>query len=80
MEEGLQINYEAPNRYLYGFNGKISYLNEFEQALNASNVLLKGSELRNTDYVYGLVVYTGPETKIMMNSIDPSPKLSSLER
>lgn len=43
-------------------------------------MLLKGSVLRNTEYVYGMIIYAGCETKVMMNSIDPSPKLSSLER
>ncbi|EAS00135.1 phospholipid-translocating P-type ATPase, flippase family protein (macronuclear) [Tetrahymena thermophila SB210] len=80
IEQNISVTYEAPNRYLYQFNGKIKYQDKFEVSLNNSNVLLKGSDLRNTEYVYGLVIYTGPETKVMMNSIEPSPKLSSLER
>lgn len=53
---------------------------QFEVALSVNNVLLKGSDLKNTEYVIGMIIYAGPETKVMMNSIDPSPKLSSLER
>lgn len=49
-------------------------------SLNADNILLKGSILRNTDFVYGICVYTGHHTKIMMNSAQPKTKLSDLER
>jgi len=44
------------------------------------NFLLRGSSLRNTDYAYGVVVYTGHETKIMKNSISSRQKKSHLER
>jgi phospholipid-transporting ATPase len=47
--------------------------------LNVDNLLLKGSNLRNTDFVYGIVVYTGHHTKVMMNSAKPRRKLSDLE-
>jgi phospholipid-transporting ATPase len=36
--------------------------------LNADGFLLKGSVLRNTGWVYGISVYTGHDTKIMMNN------------
>lgn len=48
-------------------------------SLNSDNLLLKGSNLRNTDFVYGLVVYTGHHTKVMMNSAKPRRKISDLE-
>jgi magnesium-transporting ATPase (P-type) len=37
---------------------------------------LKGSNLKNTDYVLGVVVYTGYDTKIMKNGKVPNSKVS----
>ena len=36
--------------------------------LTPSNVLLRGAKLRNTQWVHGVVVYTGHETKLLLNS------------
>ena len=36
--------------------------------VDQANLLLRGSTLRNTKWALGLVVYTGYETKIVMNS------------
>jgi magnesium-transporting ATPase (P-type) len=47
--------------------------------LNAENLLLRGCMLRNTDFVYGIVVFTGHYTKIMQNSASPKYKFSALE-
>jgi phospholipid-transporting ATPase len=48
--------------------------------LDANQLLLRGSSLRNTDYVYGIIVYTGHESKIMKNSPNCRNKLSKIER
>ena len=47
--------------------------------LEEKNLLLRGSILRNTEFVYGVVVYCGHDTKIMMNSVKAKPKRSKLE-
>lgn len=41
-------------------------------------LLLRGCSLQNTDYVYGIVVYTGHETKIMLNSKQAPSKSSNV--
>lgn len=43
-------------------------------------MLLRGSSLRNTEWIYGIVVFTGHETKIMKNSARSQVKFSKLEK
>jgi magnesium-transporting ATPase (P-type) len=40
--------------------------------------LLRGCTLRNIDYVYGVVVYVGTDTKIMQNAKKPERKVSQV--
>lgn len=40
--------------------------------------MLRGCIMKNTDWCMGLVVYTGHESKIMMNSKKPPTKVSSV--
>ena len=39
-------------------------MNNEHIALNNDNILLRGMSLRNTEFVYGLIIYTGPESKM----------------
>ncbi len=41
--------------------------------------MLRGCSLKNIDFIYGLAVYTGHETKIMLNSVKSKTKKSKLE-
>ena len=43
-------------------------------------VLLRGTVLRNTDWVIGLVLFTGVDTKIVLNSGGTPSKRSKVER
>eukprot|EP00271_Cylindrocystis_brebissonii_P018678 TRINITY_DN5408_c0_g1_i1.p1 TRINITY_DN5408_c0_g1~~TRINITY_DN5408_c0_g1_i1.p1 ORF type:complete len:1233 (-),score=257.63 TRINITY_DN5408_c0_g1_i1:1839-5537(-) len=56
--------------------------NHLPASLNISpdNVLLRGSCLRNTPYIFGVAVFTGFDSKIVMNSTDPPSKRSVVER
>lgn len=47
--------------------------------LEYKQFLLRGSSLKNTEWVVGLVIYTGHETKIMMNSPKARHKYSKLD-
>lgn len=47
-------------------------------SLSETNLLLRGCILRNTTWVYGIVIYAGHETKIMMNGNKPEIKHSSV--
>jgi len=70
---------EAPNNAIYKFEGQCIFEGEPEIPLGADNIILRGSTLRNTEYVYGLVIFTGHDTKIMMNSMAAKYKFSGLE-
>lgn len=50
-----------------------------EISLDISNILLRGSRLRNTGHIYGIAIYTGRDTKLARNSQVKSTKLSSTE-
>ena len=70
---------EAPTLDLYSFNGKMIIGSE-QFALKVKQLLLKGSNLKNTQWVLGLVVYTGKATKIMLNSQKSRTKRSHVEK
>lgn len=72
------IKCEEANSIIYQFNGVFSFKN---LAVPVSNeqFLLRGSSLKNTDWIVGIVVYTGHQTKIMLNSANSRKKTSKLE-
>lgn len=45
--------------------------------LDASNLLLRGSVLRNTEYVYGIALYTGFDKKVALNMRNPPSEMGS---
>ena len=77
---GCLIECEQPNEYLYKFNGNITLKGDEVLPLDAEMFLLRGSSLRNTAWVYGVAVYTGPDTKIMKNSTRAKAKKSTIEK
>ncbi|XP_028444703.1 probable phospholipid-transporting ATPase IA isoform X4 [Perca flavescens] len=71
---------ESPNRHLYEFVGNIRLDGHSTMPLGPDQILLRGAQLRNTQWVHGVVVYTGHDTKLMQNSTRPPLKLSNVER
>ncbi|XP_031718585.1 phospholipid-transporting ATPase IA isoform X4 [Anarrhichthys ocellatus] len=71
---------ESPNRHLYEFVGNIRLDGHSTAPLGPDQILLRGAQLRNTQWVHGVVVYTGHDTKLMQNSTRPPLKLSNVER
>ena len=57
------IECEAPNSSLYTFYGNIS-INDETIPLSIAQILLRGCSLRNTDWVIGIVIYCGHDTKV----------------
>lgn len=63
---------EQPNNSLYTFEATLNMQtgggSSKELPLGPDQVLLRGAQLRNTAWMYGLVVFTGHETKLMRNA------------
>lgn len=80
------IESEPPQPNLYKYNGAIKWRQrvpwdvkpeprEMSEPISIDNMLLRGCNLRNTDWALGVVVFTGHDTKIMMNAgITPSKR------
>ncbi|XP_053284420.1 phospholipid-transporting ATPase IA isoform X5 [Pleuronectes platessa] len=71
---------ESPNRHLYEFVGNLRLDRHSTMPLSPDQILLRGAQLRNTQWIHGVVVYTGHDTKLMQNSTRPPLKLSNVER
>ncbi|XP_029161025.1 phospholipid-transporting ATPase IA isoform X2 [Nylanderia fulva] len=75
------IQCEPPNRHLYEFHGVLRETNKQSVALGPDQLLLRGAMLRNTQWVFGVVIYTGHDTKLMQNNTATAPlKRSTLDR
>ena len=65
---------------IYSFNGGIVQPDGSKVPVAPSNVLLRGSVLRNTQWVHGVVVYTGFETKLAKNAMKTPQKISQIDK
>ncbi|KAF8512600.1 Ca-transporting ATPase [Hysterangium stoloniferum] len=75
---------EQPNNSLYTFEGTFDIKSQQGVSktvpLGPDQILLRGAQLRNTPWCYGLVVYTGHETKLMRNATAAPIKRTAVER
>ncbi|XP_022901722.2 phospholipid-transporting ATPase VD isoform X1 [Onthophagus taurus] len=75
-----KIEVEPPTTKIYRFHGAIIHETAERIPVGTENLLLRECLLKNTDYVEGIVVYAGHETKAMLNNGGPRYKRSSLEK
>ncbi|KIW09243.1 hypothetical protein, variant 1 [Verruconis gallopava] len=74
------IESEGPQANLYGYTAVMKWYDhhsgrDMAEPIAINNLLPRGSSIRNTEWVLGVVVFTGAETKIMLNSgITPSKR------
>ncbi|KAG4972476.1 hypothetical protein JHK84_038555 [Glycine max] len=73
------IRCEDPNPDLYTFVGNFEYEHQV-YPLDPGQILLRDSKLRNTDHVYGVVIFTGHDSKVMQNSTKSPSKRSTIEK
>lgn len=75
---------EQPNNSLYTYEGTLDLVTDQgipkQVPLGPDQVLLRGAQLRNTPWVYGLTVFTGHETKLMRNATAAPIKRTAVER
>ncbi|KAI8541149.1 hypothetical protein RHMOL_Rhmol08G0039400 [Rhododendron molle] len=74
-----KISCEDPNPNLYTFVGNLEYDRQV-YLLDPSQILLRDSKLRNTAYVYGVVIFTGHDSKVMQNGTPSPSKRSRVEK
>ncbi len=75
------MEFEAPNKNIHNFVGTLTLKGASESIpLSTENLILRSSLFSNTDWGYGVAVYTGQETKIQMNNRHAPSKMSKIEQ
>jgi len=63
---------EHPNNSLYTYEGTLELITDQgtprQVPLGPDQILLRGAQIRNTPWTYGLTIFTGHETKLMRNA------------
>lgn len=80
---GGRIRSEQPNSSLYTYEATLTMAagaGEKELPLQPDQLLLRGATLRNTPWIYGVVVFTGHETKLMRNATATPIKTTAVQR
>ncbi|XP_048112073.1 probable phospholipid-transporting ATPase IM [Alosa alosa] len=70
---------EPPNNKLDRFTGTLHWCGS-KHPLDNERMLLRGCVLRNTDWCFGLVVFAGPQTKLMQNCGRSTFKRTSIDK
>ncbi|KAD4585128.1 hypothetical protein E3N88_22729 [Mikania micrantha] len=73
------IKCEDPNPNLYTFVGNLEYERQV-YPLDPSQILLRDSKLRNTGHVFGVVIFSGHDSKVMQNATKSPSKRSTIEK
>ncbi|ESN96529.1 hypothetical protein HELRODRAFT_67652, partial [Helobdella robusta] len=76
--DGL-VTCEPPNNILSRFEGRLEY-NGQVYSLDNDKILLRGCVLRNTEWCFGMVIFAGRDTKLMMNSGKTKFKRTHIDR
>ncbi|KAI8973092.1 phospholipid-transporting ATPase 1 [Trametes punicea] len=79
------LDSEPPHANLYMYHGVLRYKDsstgeQKQESVTINELLLRGCTLRNTAWVIGLVVFTGADSKIMLNGGDTPSKRSKIEK
>ena len=78
-EEISYIEVDQPNKDINRINGKIIFDGQ-TKFFDIKNTAIRGAILKNTKFIYGIIIYTGNETKIMKNFIKTRSKFAYLDK
>ncbi|XP_037121216.1 phospholipid-transporting ATPase ID-like [Syngnathus acus] len=73
-----EIKCEPPNNRLEIFKGTLTVDGQM-YSLDNDRMLLRGCMLKNTEWCFGLVIFGGPDTKLMQNSGKTTFKRTSID-
>jgi phospholipid-translocating ATPase len=73
------IRSEDPNPNLYSYVGNLEFDRQI-YPLDPTQILLRDSKLRNSGFVYGVVIFTGHDSKVMQNATQSPSKRSKIEK
>lgn len=73
------VECEEPHPLFYTFHARLR-INDNTYALDTKQLLLRGTFIRNTPWVYGVIVYAGSDSKLSLNQRNPPSKFSSMDR
>ena len=79
QEGNFYIEALPPNKSIYDIEGTV-FVYKNKNYITIKNVLLRGARLKNVDYIYGIVLYSGHDTKLMQNIGHSSLKMSSIDK
>lgn len=75
----FEMQCDTPDTNMYRLNATLT-LNGEKSPIDITNTLLRGTVLRNTTWVIGVVMFTGQDSKIVLNSGGTPSKRSKVER
>lgn len=74
-----RVQCEDPNPSLYTFIGNMEYGGDL-LPVGPQQLMLRDSKLRNTQYVFAVVIYSGNDTRVMQNATETPSKRSTIEK
>ena len=87
FQENCEIEVVKPskeNKNIYEIDGTIYFKDNNNNkniiSFDNKNCALSGARLKNTKFIYGIVMFTGKETKIMLNIIKCKVKFAYLDK
>ncbi|KAG7092955.1 hypothetical protein E1B28_009257 [Marasmius oreades] len=78
-ENHFQVGLDSPENNMFRLNAAVQ-LDGRQEPADISMILLRGTVLRNTAWIIGVVLFTGEDTKIVQNSGGTPSKRSKVER